>query len=170
MHHILLTHLDFDHAGGLDDFPQATVHLLAAEVEAATARPTVLDRMRYRPQQWSSLDRWIAYEPGGESWLGFDCVRELDGLPPDILLVPLIGHTFGHAGVAVRRDRDWLLLAGDAYFFHAELRRSRGDEVQIACSHDMVEFERLAGRSAALPARALASGTGAPDWVVPGFG
>ena len=26
--HIVLTHLDFDHAGGLDDFPQATVHML----------------------------------------------------------------------------------------------------------------------------------------------
>lgn len=24
--HIVLTHLDFDHAGGLDDFPEATVH------------------------------------------------------------------------------------------------------------------------------------------------
>src|SRR5690606_27719860 len=26
--HIVLTHLDFDHAGGLDDFPNATVHLM----------------------------------------------------------------------------------------------------------------------------------------------
>ena len=26
---IVLTHLDFDHAGGLDDFPAATVHLRA---------------------------------------------------------------------------------------------------------------------------------------------
>jgi glyoxylase-like metal-dependent hydrolase (beta-lactamase superfamily II) len=32
--HILLTHLDFDHAGGLDDFPHATVHPLGAEREA----------------------------------------------------------------------------------------------------------------------------------------
>ena len=29
--HILLTHLDFDHAGGLDDFPAATVHMLIQE-------------------------------------------------------------------------------------------------------------------------------------------
>src|SRR3954470_8347889 len=33
--HIVLTHLDFDHAGGLDDFPHATVHMMAAEREAA---------------------------------------------------------------------------------------------------------------------------------------
>ena len=55
--HILLTHLDFDHAGGLDDFPNATVHLLAPEREHAEAQRTWLDRQRFRPQQWSSADR-----------------------------------------------------------------------------------------------------------------
>ena len=33
--HILLTHLDFDHAGGLEDFPRARVHVMQAEMEAA---------------------------------------------------------------------------------------------------------------------------------------
>jgi glyoxylase-like metal-dependent hydrolase (beta-lactamase superfamily II) len=35
--HIVLTHLDFDHAGGLEDFPNATVHVLQAEIAAARA-------------------------------------------------------------------------------------------------------------------------------------
>ncbi|MDE2292511.1 MAG: MBL fold metallo-hydrolase, partial [Elusimicrobia bacterium] len=35
--HILVTHLDLDHAGGLPDFPGATVHLLEAERAAALA-------------------------------------------------------------------------------------------------------------------------------------
>src|SRR6185369_2243687 len=96
--HIVLTHLDFDHAGGLDDFPDATVHMLAQERDAALARPTALDRMRYRPQQWASTQpRWRTYRAGeGEPWFGLDCVRQLQGLPPEILLVPLIGHTLGH--------------------------------------------------------------------------
>lgn len=120
--HVVLTHLDFDHAGGLDDFPGATVHLLEDERAAAVRRRTILDRMRYRPQQWSSRDRWRTYVRGeGESWFGFDAVRDLDGLPPEILLVPLVGHTLGHAGVAVHADRGWLLLAGDAYFYRAEM-------------------------------------------------
>ena len=34
--HIVLTHLDFDHAGGLEDFPNATVHVMDAEFVAAT--------------------------------------------------------------------------------------------------------------------------------------
>jgi phosphoribosyl 1,2-cyclic phosphodiesterase len=28
--HIFVTHLDFDHAGGISDFPNATVHILAS--------------------------------------------------------------------------------------------------------------------------------------------
>ena len=124
--HIVLTHLDFDHAGGLDDFPDATVHMLASERDAALARTTWLDRQRFRPQQWSSRERWRVYQAGdGEAWLGFDRVQALDGLPPEIVLVPLIGHTFGHAGVAVQRDDRWLLQAGDAYFYYAEMDRER---------------------------------------------
>ena len=33
--HIVMTHLDFDHAGGLIDFPHARVHLMEAEAVAA---------------------------------------------------------------------------------------------------------------------------------------
>ncbi len=186
--HVVLTHLDFDHAGGLDDFPHATIHMLAEERDAATRRRTVLDRMRYRPQQWGSRARWRTYQRGeGEPWYGFDAVRDLDGLPPEILLVPLVGHTLGHAGVAVKGESAWLLQAGDAYFDRAEMdpeiprctpglrfyqtlmekdRRARlwnrdrlrllgmdhGGEVTVTCSHDPVEFERLAGRSLATPA------------------
>ena len=40
--HIVLTHLDFDHAGGLDDFPMARVHVMNDEVEAAAAQRTWL--------------------------------------------------------------------------------------------------------------------------------
>jgi glyoxylase-like metal-dependent hydrolase (beta-lactamase superfamily II) len=119
---IVLSHLDFDHAGGLDDFPWAAVHLLERERDAARAQRTMLDRMRYRPQQWSTQASWRLYQGGeGESWFGFDAVRGLEGVPPEILFIPLIGHTLGHAGVAIRRDDDWLLYAADAYFFHAEM-------------------------------------------------
>ena len=121
--HIVLTHLDFDHAGGIEDFPEAKVHLLLGEQEAALARRTPLDRMRYRPQQWGQTRaRWHAYTPGeGETWFGFSAVRALEGLGDEIALVPLLGHTLGHAGVAVHEDGRWLLLAGDAYFWHGEM-------------------------------------------------
>lgn len=122
--HIVMTHLDADHAGGIEDFPEARVHLLLGEQEAALAPHTPLDRMRYRPQQWAETRaRWQAYVPGeGERWYDFSAVRSLEGISgDDIALVPLLGHTLGHAGVAVRSDQGWLLLAGDAYFWHEEV-------------------------------------------------
>lgn len=120
--HIVLTHLDFDHAGGLDDFPQARVHMLRIEQEQASRQQTWLDRQRFRPAQWASRDRWVLYGPDvGESWYGFDCVRQLQGVAPDVLLVPLAGHTHGHAGIAVRAAGRWMMLAGDAYFHHMEM-------------------------------------------------
>jgi glyoxylase-like metal-dependent hydrolase (beta-lactamase superfamily II) len=120
--HIVLTHLDFDHAGGLDDFPGATVHMLRRERDDAVAQASWLDRQRYRPQQWSGRAAWQVYGDGqGERWFGFERVQQMRGLPPELLLVPLPGHTLGHAGVAVRANGRWLLLAGDAYFYHREM-------------------------------------------------
>jgi glyoxylase-like metal-dependent hydrolase (beta-lactamase superfamily II) len=120
--HIVLSHLDFDHAGGLDDFPDATVHMLATERNSAERQSTVLDRMRYRPQQWSTRGNWRTYGGAdGEGWFGFANVRALDGVPPEIVIIPLVGHTLGHAGVAVKRERDWLLYTADAYFYHDEM-------------------------------------------------
>ena len=125
--HIVLTHLDFDHAGGLEDFPQARVHVMAEELRAATGpRVGYVPRNRYRPPQWNEVKEWREYDgPAGEPWFGFGAVRELDGLPPEILMIPLPGHTLGHAGVAIRTGDGWLLHAGDAYFHHGEVREPR---------------------------------------------
>ena len=119
--HIILTHLDFDHAGGITDFPGATVHVLDIELAAATKRGSALDRRRYRPMQWEGSVDWQTYTADGERWFGFRCVRDLVGLPPEILIVPLAGHTAGHCGIAARTADGWLLHAGDAYFYRGEL-------------------------------------------------
>jgi glyoxylase-like metal-dependent hydrolase (beta-lactamase superfamily II) len=58
---------------------------------------------------------------GGEEWFGFQAVRDLPGLPPQILVVPLAGHTRGHAGVAVDTGNGWLLHAGDAFYLGGEI-------------------------------------------------
>ena len=119
--HIVLTHLDPDHAGGLRDFPWARVHLHATELAAANDPKVRRERMLYRPGQWAHGPDWATYPAAdGEPWFGFEAVRELAGLPPEILLVPLPGHTRGHSGVAVRDGNRWLLHAGDAYFYHGE--------------------------------------------------
>lgn len=45
----------------------------------------------------------------------------LAGVPEDVLLVPLAGHTVGHRGVAVHANGDSLLHAGDACFHREEM-------------------------------------------------
>lgn len=55
---------------------------------------------------------------------GLEGVRQVEGVP-DVLLVPLGGHTAGHAGVAVRDGDRWLLHSGDAYFYHREMEVER---------------------------------------------
>jgi glyoxylase-like metal-dependent hydrolase (beta-lactamase superfamily II) len=136
--HIVLTHLDFDHAGGIEDFPEASVHVFGAELEAAQSRRGLLDCGRYRPMQWSPDVAWQRYSLEGERWFGFYCVRELVGVPADILLVPLAGHTFGHCGIAVRAPEGWLLHAGDAYFFRGEM-----DLGEYRCTPMLRLYQRL---------------------------
>jgi glyoxylase-like metal-dependent hydrolase (beta-lactamase superfamily II) len=117
---IVVTHLDVDHAGGLPDFPGADVHVLARELDAAMS-PGLLERERYVKAHWAHGPKWVRHDPDGDRWLGFESVRVL-GADDDILLVPLYGHTRGHAGVAVKRaDGSWLLHCGDAYFHRGQL-------------------------------------------------
>ncbi|MBW4563870.1 MAG: MBL fold metallo-hydrolase [Mojavia pulchra JT2-VF2] len=119
--HIVLTHLDFDHAGGLEDFPEATVHVMQSEMEAAQERRGFIQSQRYRQCQWDEVKSWKFYSAGGEPWFGFEAVRNLEGLPPEILFIPLVGHTRGHAGIAIQTSQGWLLHAGDAYFYRHEI-------------------------------------------------
>lgn len=140
--HVVLTHLDFDHAGGLDDFPNATVHVLQAEIEAARTRRGFIARRRYRPEQWDEVRRWQFYRTGGERWFGFDAVRDLEGLPPEILVIPLPGHTWGHAGVAIETPEGWLLNAGDAYFHRHEMDATPRCTPMLAAYQAMMEVDR----------------------------
>jgi glyoxylase-like metal-dependent hydrolase (beta-lactamase superfamily II) len=133
--HIITTHLDLDHAGGLPDFPDAEVHLLGRELDAAL-RPSWRDRPRYVSAHWAHGPRWVTHDPvgprrpgragnpvgaGGEEWFGFESLRILPDSDDEILLIPLIGHTHGHTGVAIKRPDGWLLHCGDAYFHHGEV-------------------------------------------------
>ncbi|MGW4091741.1 MBL fold metallo-hydrolase [Nocardia sp. NPDC004750] len=122
---VIVTHLDLDHAGGLADFPQATVHVHRAELDAVAGPFGRREKLRYRPVQFEHGPEWSVYDEtdsDAERWFGFQAVRELRGLSPEILMVPLAGHTHGHVGVAVDTGNGWLLHAGDAYTYHGQMR------------------------------------------------
>jgi glyoxylase-like metal-dependent hydrolase (beta-lactamase superfamily II) len=144
--HIIVTHLDFDHAGGLEDFPNATVHVTSREKEAADAGAggMFVGKRRYLPIQWDDVNKWQLYPmAGGDQWFGFDAVRSLSGLPAEILLVPLAGHTWGHTGVAIDTGKGWLLHAGDAYFYRGEVnQRERNCPPGMRAYQRMMEVDR----------------------------
>jgi len=122
--HIVLTHFDVDHDGGLPDFPKAKVHVFADEYEAATAPRNGWKRLspnRYLADHWAHGPDWIIHQLQGEEWHGFDCVRAITNSLPEVLLVPLRGHSYGHCGVAVHTPDQWLLHCGDAYGYRGEV-------------------------------------------------
>ncbi|MGE5451603.1 MAG: MBL fold metallo-hydrolase [Acidobacteriota bacterium] len=119
--HIVPTHLDLDHAGGIADFPLADIHVYATELQAALNRASLMESMRYVPRQWAHGPRWVSHDVQGDKWFGMDAVQALPDTDDEVLLVPLVGHTRGHCGVAVRTDNGWLLHCGDAYFYRGEI-------------------------------------------------
>ena len=121
--HVVLTHLDFDHAGGLPDFPAAKVHVHATEKDAAPVRAKFMEKQRYKPIQLAHGPAWETYGDLGEPWNGVPAVRELRGLPPEILALPMHGHSRGHAAIAVETGSGWLVHAGDAYFHRSVTER-----------------------------------------------
>lgn len=121
--HIITTHLDLDHAGGLADFPHAKVHIFKPELQQIL-HPGLREKLRFRMPQFAHQPQWVVHEEQGEDWMGFSSIRAIPGLDSDILIVPLIGHTKGHVGVAVRDGAGWLLHCGDAYYHHSQITQT----------------------------------------------
>ncbi len=137
--HIVVTHLDLDHAGGLPDFPKAKVHVYAPEHKAAMNPLTLTEKNRYRPFHWEHNPSWAIHSlQEGERWFGFDKVQAIAGTDSEVLLVPVTGHTRGHCAVAVKTPEGWLLHCGDAYFFHGEM-----DPAGYHCSAGLWLFQNI---------------------------
>ncbi|MFO1471249.1 MAG: MBL fold metallo-hydrolase [Turneriella sp.] len=137
--HVIPTHLDLDHAGGMPDFPKARVHIYEDEYLAAMEPASLNEKQRYRPVHWRHAPDWQTYALEGESWFGFPAVRPLLGAGKDeILLIPVTGHTRGHTAIAVRSEGKWLLHCGDAYFHKGQL-----DLAHEHCPIGLEVFQRL---------------------------
>lgn len=152
--HIVLTHLDFDHAGGLADFRAARVHVHAKEKEAAPLRATFMEKQRYQPPQLAHGPLWEAYDAIGEPWKGVPAVRQLQGLPPEILALPMPGHSRGHAAIAVDTGHGWLVHAGDAYFHRSVTERgsASGTPWALRCVERLIatDYKRVRANHALL--------------------
>jgi hypothetical protein len=104
-----------------------------------------MDRQRFRPQQWSTSNHWRLYSlADGETWNGSGRVQQLDGLPSELLIVPLRGHTLDRVDIVPNTTRDnWFLNAADAYFFHEEMH------AQLHCTPGMRMYQWMLEKTAA---------------------
>lgn len=120
--HVILTHFDADHVGGLADFPWAEIHLTSAESQAARHPKSLVEKGRYLPAHRAHGPNLVTHDPArGESWRGFPAALELGEVSPGILLIGLPGHTRGHAAVAVDSGDRWVLHAGDSFYHRGQI-------------------------------------------------
>jgi glyoxylase-like metal-dependent hydrolase (beta-lactamase superfamily II) len=121
---VVMTHLHFDHASAMSEFPESTFVFTAREWQAAT-EPRGWAR-GYRSQQFDhAFDyRLLDFErPDVDSYATFG--RSIDLLGDgSIRAVYTPGHTHGHMSVVLRlRDRE-ALVAGDAVYTRRTLDES----------------------------------------------
>lgn len=138
---IVLTHLDYDHIGGAGDFPHARVHVTATEATAALTRPTFIEGRRYEKAQWAARRELVRHQPGGETWHGFTGVTALEEVGPDVLLIPMPGHTRGHAAIAVDAGDHWVLHAGDAFYHQGTLDGKSTVPLLLRAQERLITFD-----------------------------
>lgn len=115
---VILTHLHYDHAGSLGDFPAAQFHLQPAEAAHATG-PCMCDQAARAVFDVGNIVDYIQ-----SLFAGRVTFHEGDSdLCDGIRLHAIPGHSAGLQAVSVRTARGWVLLASDATHLYANLAR-----------------------------------------------
>lgn len=149
---VILTHLHYDHAGGLEDFPNARFHVQDAELAWATSRH-VCDVARRAPFDGEPVAELVRR-------LYHDQVVFHDGdedFAPGIGLHLAHGHTAGLQMVVCDTARGKVVLASDAAHLYANIVR----KVPFPIFIDEDDYARA-------QARAMELAGGSLDHLIPG--
>lgn len=137
--HIVLSHGDPDHAGGLGDFPNATVHISPEERDAVEK-----GHWRYLPVHFAHGPKWNTRPKSTRDWFGIEA-RILDlGFESEILQIPLFGHTMGQCGNAIQQGGKWVLHVADAYYLRIELDTDDSPVAPLVKARAMDDAMRIA--------------------------
>ncbi|HKI97832.1 MAG TPA: N-acyl homoserine lactonase family protein [bacterium] len=115
---VVVTHMHYDHAGNLADFPAARFHVNDHEMAFTTGRHMLHASFRrsFAVEHVCGMvrrvfDGQVVFHQGEET------------LVPGISLHHIGGHTPGMMSVRVKTRRGWIVLASDACHFYEELER-----------------------------------------------
>ncbi len=148
---VIVTHLHYDHAGGLHLFPNAELHMQAAEMVYATGPCMCHDALR------APFTAGHVCEAVQRLYSGKVTFYEGDAEIADGVTVHLIGgHSRGLQAVRVRTGAGWLVLASDAAHFYENLWAEKPFPIVVDLEDMLAGFHRL---------KQLSSG---PELIVPG--
>ncbi|WP_333777449.1 N-acyl homoserine lactonase family protein [Streptomyces sp. IBSBF 3136] len=114
---VVVTHLHYDHAGNLDRFPHARIHLQEEELRFCTG-PSMRHHVVRRP--FEPVNVKTAVQALFEDQLVLH--RGEAEIIPGVTVHPVPGHTPGSQVVRVPTARGWVVLAGDAAHLWANIR------------------------------------------------
>ena len=115
---VIITHMHYDHAGTLSDFPNATFHIQDLEMAYVTGRQMNHEVLR----QTFSVDHVCnLIQNLYEGRVAF-CDGEAE-IAPGVTVHRIGGHTMGMQCVRVLTKRGWVVLASDAAHFYEHMER-----------------------------------------------
>jgi glyoxylase-like metal-dependent hydrolase (beta-lactamase superfamily II) len=135
---LIVTHLHYDHAGGLTQFPNATIHLQSAEMAYATG-PCMCHatlRMPFSPSHICEAVKRV--------YSGRVVFHEGDGEVADGVTVHCIGgHSRGLQAVRVRTEAGWLCLASDAAHYYENVFAKKPFPIVVDLQNMLDGYERV---------------------------
>ncbi|MCY4336966.1 MAG: N-acyl homoserine lactonase family protein [Litoreibacter sp.] len=135
---LIITHLHYDHAGGLHLFPNATIHLQAAEMAFATG-PCMCHGVLKMPFTADHVCEAVKRVYSGR------CVfHEGEGEVAEGVTVHCLGgHSRGLQAVRVRTEAGWLCLASDATHYYENVFEKKPFPIVVDLEDMMRGFARL---------------------------
>ncbi len=148
---VVITHMHYDHAGTLGDFPAARFHLQAAEMDYATGPCMAHDDLRH-PFTVTHVCEMVR-----RVYSGRVAFAEGDAeITANLSVHKIGGHTGGLQCVRVLTKRGWVVLASDASHFYENFQKQKLFPIVLDAQAMIRGFARL---------QDLAE---TPDHVVPG--
>ena len=148
---VIVTHLHYDHAGGLHRYPAATFHLQAAEMAFATGPCMCHAHLRhtFSVEQVCEMVRHV--------FSGRVIFHDGDAeVAPGVTVHRIGGHSKGLMAVRGRTREGWLCLASDASHYYANYLEGRPFPIVADMAETLAGYGRI---------QALAS---QPGLVIPG--